>query len=128
VRGHVIDAATPSGARFLATSGLPINAARQASWRDVLRADLCAYCYERAATVDHIVASARQGENAWTNVTGSCVDCNQRKGDQKLLEFLLRQALWNDNVVEIPTRPRRGLQADQITLLEAFKCLLLEAS
>lgn len=72
---------------------------RLGTWRqdylNVLRADPCAYCPARASgTVDHIVARARGGTSALSNLTGACERCNGvEKGDESLLLFLLDRSV-----------------------------------
>lgn len=57
---------------------------------EVLRCDACAYCGGRpSGTLDHVQATADGGERGATNVVGACWTCNHRKGDRRLLEFLL---------------------------------------
>ena len=52
--------------------------------RGVLKRDahLCAYCGERAATVDHILPISRGGRNTWTNTVAACHRCNARKANR----------------------------------------------
>jgi len=52
--------------------------------RGVLKRDahLCAYCGERAATVDHILPISRGGRNTWTNTVAACHTCNARKANR----------------------------------------------
>jgi 5-methylcytosine-specific restriction endonuclease McrA len=63
-----------------------------------LRLDLCSYCGIHPAeteqgqmTIDHVVPRSQGGENNMTNMTGSCQDCNGRKGSKSLLAFLLER-------------------------------------
>lgn len=65
-------------------------------WRNVLRADPCAYCGGPGGTIDHIVATATEGENALENLTGACPKCNVAKADRPLLSFLLDRADTSD--------------------------------
>jgi len=52
--------------------------------RGVLKRDahLCAYCGDRAATVDHILPISRGGRNTWTNTVAACHTCNARKANR----------------------------------------------
>ncbi len=59
-------------------------------YADVLYADPCSYCGERADTVDHIEPKYLGGENHWSNFTAACISCNSSKGTTNLLEFLCR--------------------------------------
>lgn len=59
-------------------------------WKDVLRADPCAYCgAPKSGTVDHIVPRVDlEVECDWDGLTGSCKICNNKKGDVSLLKYL----------------------------------------
>jgi 5-methylcytosine-specific restriction endonuclease McrA len=48
---------------------------------------VCAYCGNRADTIDHVRPLSRGGPNSWTNVVAACARCNHRKGDQLLSEL-----------------------------------------
>jgi 5-methylcytosine-specific restriction endonuclease McrA len=56
------------------------------SWsrRAVLRRDTfaCAYCGDRATTVDHVVPRSRGGADSWLNTVAACHWCNHRKRDR----------------------------------------------
>lgn len=58
-------------------------------WLAILRRDPCAYCGGQAGSVDHIQARGAGGEEADTNLTGSCAGCNHGKTIKPLLHFLL---------------------------------------
>lgn len=64
-------------------------------WERLLRRDPCTYCTTRPAkktgTVDHITAKSRGGDNTMRNLTGACNGCNQDKGSESLLLFLLNR-------------------------------------
>lgn len=47
----------------------------------------CAYCQNRAQTVDHVIPRSRGGLNVWENVVAACERCNNRKGDRLLAEI-----------------------------------------
>lgn len=49
--------------------------------KGVLRRDrhTCAYCGERASTIDHVVPKSRGGAMCWTNLVAACPPCNGRK-------------------------------------------------
>jgi 5-methylcytosine-specific restriction endonuclease McrA len=64
------------------------------SYRSVLLADPCVYCYGRAETVDHILAKSRKGAEGWENQAPSCRRCNQWKGSVTVLKFLATRA-WH---------------------------------
>lgn len=47
----------------------------------------CAYCLNKADTIDHVRPRSRGGPHAWTNVVAACARCNHRKGDRLLAEI-----------------------------------------
>jgi 5-methylcytosine-specific restriction endonuclease McrA len=57
--------------------------------RAVLERDghACAYCGNRADTIDHVRPRSRGGLHVWTNVVAACARCNHRKGDRLLAEL-----------------------------------------
>jgi 5-methylcytosine-specific restriction endonuclease McrA len=59
-----------------------------------LRCDPCAYCgnySDTLMTIDHVIPTARGGENHMDNMTSACRECNARKADTTLLMYLLQQ-------------------------------------
>lgn len=75
----------PSGHDIVKT--LPFNR------RNILDRDHgeCAYCSipltVSTMTIDHVFPTSRGGLNDWANVRASCLDCNNKKGDQLLSEL-----------------------------------------
>jgi transposase-like protein len=67
------------------------EAVERREWAKVLAADPCAYCGDGGGTVDHIVASARDGDDTTENLTGACLACNSGKCATPLLLFLLSE-------------------------------------
>jgi hypothetical protein len=66
-----------------------LEVGRNEPFRDVLRRDPCAYCGAPiGGTLDHIEARATGGRDELANLTGSCANCNTRKGMRSLLAFL----------------------------------------
>lgn len=61
------------------------------AYAEILRGDPCAYCGDRAGTVDHIVAAARGGDGEWHNFTAACQHCNGGKSAKPLLTYLLER-------------------------------------
>ncbi|OBJ72322.1 HNH endonuclease [Mycobacterium sp. 1274756.6] len=47
----------------------------------------CAYCGNRADTVDHVVPRSRGGTHCWENCVACCSTCNHRKADRLLTEL-----------------------------------------
>ncbi|WP_243837894.1 HNH endonuclease [Cumulibacter soli] len=51
------------------------------SRKGVLKRDSyrCAYCADRANTIDHVLPKSRGGGMTWTNLVAACLRCNSRK-------------------------------------------------
>jgi 5-methylcytosine-specific restriction endonuclease McrA len=47
----------------------------------------CAYCGNKADTVDHVVPRSRGGDHTWENCVAACSTCNHRKADRLLAEL-----------------------------------------
>jgi 5-methylcytosine-specific restriction endonuclease McrA len=47
----------------------------------------CAYCGNRAETIDHVRPRSRGGDHSWQNCVASCAQCNHRKADRLLAEL-----------------------------------------
>lgn len=69
---------------------------KELSLKQQLRWDLCSYCGihpvetpEERMTIDHVVPTAKGGENNLTNMVGACSRCNGKKSDKDLLSFML---------------------------------------
>lgn len=75
-------------------------------YREVLRADPCAYCAGAGGTLDHIHPIAYGGADSWENLTGACQTCNGAKGARLLLRFL---ATPERPQAAVPPRSRRAL-------------------
>ena len=48
---------------------------------------LCAYCGQRAETIDHVIPRSRGGSHSWENCVASCMRCNHRKADRLVEEL-----------------------------------------
>lgn len=59
-----------------------------ASYKRALLRDPCSYCGAPVRFLDHIVAKARGGGEAWWNLAPACDRCNTSKGSRSLLSFL----------------------------------------
>ena len=60
-------------------------------WREIVRADPCAWCGGAGGFVDHIVPQSRCNpgqRKSWMNLTGTCPECNRRRGDAPVLQWL----------------------------------------
>ena len=63
------------------------------AWKQVIRADVCAYCAGPGGTIDHIVSRAMGGSSkSIRNWTGACAKCNGRRGSRGILYFLANTA------------------------------------
>lgn len=61
------------------------------SWKDVVRADPCAYCGGPSETVEHVIPVSAGGKRSPGNEVGACVSCNASKSNTPLLRFLIEQ-------------------------------------
>lgn len=59
---------------------------RQPKWSKsgVLRRDnfTCAFCMNKATTIDHIIPRSHGGKNTWKNTISACSPCNNKKADR----------------------------------------------
>lgn len=46
----------------------------------------CAYCPNKATTIDHIHPRSKGGESSWMNCVASCSECNTKKRDMTMEE------------------------------------------
>jgi 5-methylcytosine-specific restriction endonuclease McrA len=62
-------------------------------WARVIRLDSCSYCDCRGGSVDHIIPQRPRvaGVHVWHNYAGACTDCNESKGDEKMIVWLARR-------------------------------------
>lgn len=60
----------------------------------------CAYCGDRAETIDHVIPRSRGGGHSWENCVACCAPCNHRKADR-----LLSELGWN---LRVPLTPPKG--------------------
>ena len=74
------------GIRIIAESTSPEAAE---AWKNIIRADVCAYCGGPGGTIDHIISRAMGGSpKSIRNWTGACAGCNGRRGSRGVLYFL----------------------------------------
>ena len=63
----------------------------------------CQYCGRvNNLTIDHIIPKSRGGKDTWSNVTVSCVRCNNKKGDKTPEEAEMK-------LMGTPYKPPSGL-------------------
>lgn len=62
------------------------------SKRGVLRRDgfVCAYCGDKANTVDHVKPKSKGNPATWLNSVAACQPCNNRKGSKSLEEARMK--------------------------------------
>ncbi len=60
----------------------------------------CAYCGDRAETIDHVIPRSRGGGHSWENCVACCAPCNHRKADR-----LLSELGWS---LRVPLAPPKG--------------------
>lgn len=92
--GLVIHSATrsvtvPSVIRLRTYVRVPYRARIPLTRAALMRRDRhsCAYCGDKADTVDHVVPRSRGGEHSWENCVAACSACNHRKADRLLTEL-----------------------------------------
>nr|WP_298324617.1 HNH endonuclease [Haloactinopolyspora sp.] len=93
IRSATRELPTPLVVRLLRFVRVPYR--RKVPWSrsGVLERDgrRCAYCGERAASIDHLVPTSRGGAaRSWLNTVAACVSCNQRKADRTPSEAGMR--------------------------------------
>jgi len=63
--------------------------------------EMCFYCFrqlkEGQYEIDHIIPSAKGGNNSYRNLIAACLDCNNVKGDMDVEDFL--RFLYRKNIL-----------------------------
>lgn len=79
------------------------------STRSVLARDghRCAYCGEKADTIDHVIPRSKGGKHDWMNVVACCKLCNSAKGNKFLGEWTRKTSGGHREVVELLITPRK---------------------
>ena len=87
----------------------------------------CSYCDAEHVplNLDHIVPKARGGSNRVSNLTPSCIPCNQRKDQQDVHVFLAHDPVRLARVLARATRPLAAAAAVNATRF-ALRDLLLQ--
>ncbi|MFI9719009.1 HNH endonuclease [Streptomyces sp. NPDC052396] len=84
LRAAAMDVPVPQVIRLRRYVRVPFR--RRAPWsrRGVLVRDRhrCAYCGQRATTVDHVVPRSHGGGDTWLNTVAACAEDNHRKADR----------------------------------------------
>lgn len=86
IRSENLAITLPKVIRLLYYVKIPYRKKVPLSNRTVLVRDKykCAYCGEKANTIDHVWPKSKGGIHDWTNVVAACQPCNQKKGDRTL--------------------------------------------
>lgn len=89
IRSASLELAAPTVIRLSRYVVVPYRSAVPLTRHGVLRRDrgVCAYCGDKASTLDHVIPRSRGGRHDWDNVVACCPRCNGRKGNQLLEEL-----------------------------------------
>lgn len=89
IRSASLVLAVPTVIRLSRYVVVPYRSAVPLTRHGVLRRDrgVCAYCGERASSLDHVIPRSRGGRHDWDNVVACCIRCNGRKGNQLLADL-----------------------------------------
>ena len=89
MRSAQLAVALPSVVRLTRYVRVPYRPPATISRAGVLRRDArrCAYCTNRADTIDHVIPRSRGGSHSWENCVACCHRCNTRKADRMLEEL-----------------------------------------
>lgn len=86
VRSPSVEMFVPEVIRLNEYIHVPFKTKIPVTNKGVLKRDgyKCAYCGDKATTVDHIRPTSKGGKNTWTNVVAACIPCNSKKGNTQL--------------------------------------------
>lgn len=98
IRSATIALAAPTVIRLSRYVFVPYRSTIPLTRQGVLRRDrnTCAYCGEKASTLDHVIPRSRGGQHDWDNVVACCIRCNGKKGNR-----LLEDLGWRLRVVPV---------------------------
>lgn len=84
VRASAVEIPVPQVIRLCRYVRVPFRQRAPWSRRGVLVRDRhrCAYCGQRATTVDHVVPRSHGGQDTWLNTVAACAADNHRKADR----------------------------------------------
>jgi 5-methylcytosine-specific restriction endonuclease McrA len=85
----------------------------------------CVYCNTENVPleVEHILAKSRGGTNRVSNLTLACHDCNQKKGNQLIEQFLLEKSDLLKRILAQAKSPLKDAAAVNATRWELFRRL-----
>ena len=63
-----------------------------ATYRQIIKRDLCVYCGAASVAIDHITPIVEGGSDMWTNLAPVCKPCNSKKRSRSVLTLLLERA------------------------------------
>jgi len=93
----------------MARTGHPVGQGTRYYRDTIIKGDLCVWCQQnKKITTDHIHPVSYGGPNHWTNYAPTCHECNQRKGNQSVLEFFINR--------QLPKAERVKLQPEKYVL------------
>lgn len=84
------------------------NKIRQQRYRDskkaLIQKNICQYCGAKATGYDHVIALSKGGSDIESNKVWCCIDCNRKKGNHSLVDFLNsnRDRIRDDIVLDNP--------------------------
>lgn len=62
--------------------------------------NVCQYCGNEATGIDHIIPISRGGKDIESNIVPCCIECNRKKNDKPLVDFLnSHRSIINDDIV-----------------------------
>lgn len=87
---------------YLATMECLTSAEAKRKWRKAIKDafdNKCVYCGRppidrNTLTIDHIRARSSGGANITSNCLPCCLECNQSKGNEPVVEWYRRQSFW----------------------------------
>jgi 5-methylcytosine-specific restriction endonuclease McrA len=84
IRAAEVEVPVPLVIRLCRYVRVPFRQRAPWSRRGVLVRDRhrCAYCGQRATTVDHVLPRSRGGRDTWLNTVAACAEDNHRKADR----------------------------------------------
>jgi hypothetical protein len=88
----------------------------------------CVYCdsIDRILNVEHMISKARGGSNRVSNLTLSCVDCNEKKDKQSVYEFLAHDPERAKRIMADAQKslaPAAAMNATRNAMLKALRAI-----
>jgi hypothetical protein len=85
----------------------------------------CVYCGKKGVPleVEHIHPKSKGGSNRVSNLTLSCVKCNQKKGNKPIEQFLSRKPDLLKRILSVAKRPLKDAAAVNSTRWSLYRAL-----